>query len=82
MFSIGVVKPEISTNGTAAVNTPRIACCCVRQIEETISPTPTIDRMNSIRLPKSQNIEPVNGIRNTNTPAEIRSSLRERISER
>ena len=71
MFSTGVAKPDISTEGTATANVPRMACCCEDDTEEIIRPMPTIDRMNRTRQPNSSGNEPRNGMPNRKIPAQI-----------
>ena len=60
--SIGEIKPDRSTAGIINVITLKIACCCVLQIAEIKSPTPTIAR-SEIKIDTINRInEPANGI--------------------
>src|SRR3546814_10482597 len=79
MFSTGVAKPDIRTDGTPMAKAPRMACCWVALIAEIIRPMPTTDRMNRMRLTSSSPNEPLNGIwngRSEEHTSELQSLMR------
>ena len=59
--SIGDINPESKTAGIINVITDNIACCCVLQIDEIYSPTPTIAKSDINIEIKNKNIEPTKG---------------------
>src|SRR3546814_12785688 len=74
MFSTGVAKPDIRTDGTPMAKAPRMACCWVALIAEIIRPMPTTDRMNRMRLTSSSPNETLYGICNGTAAAAIINS--------
>ena len=59
MSSIGEIKPDNNTAGIINVITDNIACCCVLQIDEIKSPTPTIESRDIKSDTNNNKIEPL-----------------------
>lgn len=62
IFEIGVAKPESKKDGSITTKLPKIACCCVFEIEEINNPIPDIENKNTTTLKYKSQIEPFNGI--------------------
>ena len=68
MFSIGVKNPDINIPKTMKNHAKKRACCCVLEIVEMKSPTPSVVRRNSDAVPASSQRLPRKGIPNQSVP--------------